>query len=60
MEKDFDFDKEYTFVHNTMKQNIEDYRQNIKEMEEKEKTVYNFFQKHPQSLIEWRDWFLGK
>lgn len=55
----FDFDKEFTFVSNSLQQNRADYLENIKEMEGKEKTVYNFFQKHPESLIEWRDWFLG-
>ena len=55
----FDFDKEFTFVSNSFQQNRADYLEYIKEMEEKEKTLYNFFKKHPESLIEWRDWFLG-
>lgn len=33
-----DFDKEFTFVYNCMKQDLVAYGQNIKEMEEKEKT----------------------
>jgi hypothetical protein len=58
--KKIDFDKEFTFVYHSMKQDLIAYGENIKEMEEKEKTVYLFFQKYPESLIEWRDWFLGK
>ena len=54
-----EFDKEFTFVYNSMKQDLVAYGQNIKEMEEREGTIYLFFQKNPQSLIEWRDWFLG-
>jgi GTPase SAR1 family protein len=54
-----EFDKEFTFVYNCMKLDLNAYKQNIQEMEEKEKTVYLFFQKHPESLIEWREWFLG-
>lgn len=54
-----EFDKEFTFVYNSMKQDLVAYGQNIKEMEERERTVYLFFQKNPESLIEWRDWFLG-
>jgi hypothetical protein len=58
--KAIDFDKEFTFVYNSMKQDRIAYGENIKEMEDKEGTVYLFFKKNNQSLIEWRDWFLGK
>lgn len=54
-----EFDKEFTFVYNCMKLDLTSYKQDIKEMEEKERTVYLFFQKYPKSLIEWREWFLG-
>lgn len=54
-----DFDKEFTFVNNSMKQDLVSYKQNRDEMIQKEGTVYNFFKKYPKSLIEWRDWFLG-
>lgn len=54
-----DFDKEFTFVYNTMKQDLNAYGENIKDMEESYGTVYNFFKTFPESLIEWRDWFLG-
>ena len=54
-----EFDKEFTFVNNSMKQDLVAYKQNRDEMVAKEGTVYNFFKKHPESLIEWRDWFLG-
>ena len=42
-----------------MKQDLVAYKQNRDEMVAKEGTVYNFFKKYPESLIEWRDWFLG-
>ena len=57
--KIIDFDKEFIFIYNTMKQDLNAYSENIKEMQEREGTVYLFFKKHPESLIEWRDWFLG-
>jgi hypothetical protein len=54
-----DFDKEFTFVYNTMKQDLNAYGENIKDMENGYGTVYNFFKAFPESLVEWRDWFLG-
>ena len=54
-----DFDKEFTFVYNCMKSDLISYKVYMKEMEDKEGTVYLFFKKHPESLIEWREWFLG-
>lgn len=54
-----DFDKEFTFVYNTMKQDLNAYGENIKDMENGYGTVYNFFKTFPESLVEWRDWFLG-
>ena len=53
-----DFDKEFTFVYNSLMQD-NTYEDNIKEMIDKEKTIYLFFKKYPESLIEWREWFLG-